>query len=239
MHGVGLDSGMWSEFAGSMRRRGVGNVLSLDILGHGTNKAITRDVAVADFAADVRGRLPERCHVIGFSLGALVAQQLALETPDRLASMVCVSSVYNRSPDQQQAVAGRLAAARENFEASADASIARWFPADTAVSAARIDDIRRMLKANDVDSYLYAYKVFATADSELSAALDGLDIPVLAVTGEDDPGSTPAMTRELAAAIPRGRAVVVPGARHMLPCEKPDELAGIIAEFIHDLEDEL
>lgn len=47
------------------------------------------------------------------------------------------------------------------------------------------------------------------------------------------------MTRELAAAIPRGRAVVVPGARHMLPCEKPDELAGIIAEFIHDLEDEL
>lgn len=54
----------------------------------------------------------------------------------------------------------------------------------------------------------------------------------LVVTGGDDPGSTPAMTRALAEAIPAARAVVLPGARHLLPLERPVELAALILEHV-------
>ena len=66
-------------------------------------------------------------------------------------------------------------------------------------------------------SFLHCYRVFATADAEIGPELGRITVPALAVTGEDDPGSTPEMTRRLAEAMPDCRAVVVPGARHMLP----------------------
>ena len=54
-----------------------------------------------------------------------------------------------------------------------------------------------------------------------SARTGGISVPALAVTGEHDPGSTPEMTHRLAEALPHCRAVVIPGARHMLPVERP------------------
>lgn len=80
-----------------------------------------------------------------------------------------------------------------------------------------------MLKSNDIDSFLYAYEVFATADGQLASELDQLSQPLLAMTGELDPGSTPDMSRRLVKAVPNGRLHVVPQARHMLPHEFPDE----------------
>jgi pimeloyl-ACP methyl ester carboxylesterase len=76
--------------------------------------------------------------------------------------------------------------------------------------------------------------VFATADAEVGTELSRIAVPALAVTGENDPGSTPEMTRRLAAALPDCRAVVVLGARHMLPVERPRELVDCLTTFIGD-----
>lgn len=86
--------------------------------------------------------------------------------------------------------------------------------------------------ANDPDSFLNCYRVFATADAEIGPQLDRIDTPALAITGSDDPGSTPEMTRRLAASIPGCQAVIVPGARHMLPVQCPRELADALTSFI-------
>ena len=88
------------------------------------------------------------------------------------------------------------------------------------------------LLANDVRSYLNCYRVFATADAEIAPELPRITVPALAITGENDPGSTPEMTRRLADAIPGCRAVVVPGARHMLPVERPREFVTCLTTFI-------
>ncbi len=91
---------------------------------------------------------------------------------------------------------------------------------------------RATLLANDPDSFLNCYRVFATADAEIADDLSRISVPALAITGERDPGSTPEMTRRLAEAIPHCRAVVVPGARHMLPVERPRELVDHLTAFI-------
>jgi pimeloyl-ACP methyl ester carboxylesterase len=120
-------------------------------------------------------------------------------------------------------VLGRLAAAAEDFPASVEASLQRWY-AGTGVDPELVAGTRATLLANDVASYLNCYRVFATADAEIGPELPRISAPTLAVTGALDPGSTPEMTRRLAAAIPSCRAEVVPDARHMLPVERPHEL---------------
>ncbi len=88
------------------------------------------------------------------------------------------------------------------------------------------------LLANDRDSFLNCYRVFATADAEIGPELPLITVPALALTGEHDPGSTPEMTRRLAEAIPDCRAVIVPDARHMLPVERPREFVDCLTTFI-------
>ena len=56
----------------------------------------------------------------------------------------------------------------------------------------------------------------------------------LVVTGGDDPRSTPAMTRALAARLQHGRAVVIDGARHLLPIERADLVADLVSTFLLD-----
>jgi pimeloyl-ACP methyl ester carboxylesterase len=85
-----------------------------------------------------------------------------------------------------------------------------------------------VLRANDRESYLACYRVFATGDAECAPLYATLPMPVLALTGSDDAGSTPAMSAAIAAACPRGEVVIVPGARHLLPLDAPQAVADAI-----------
>ncbi len=127
----------------------------------------------------------------------------------------------------------RLATAASDYRASVTASLERWY-AGTDTDPQAVRRTEATLLGNDVGSYLACYRVFATADAEIGPELPYITVPALAITGEDDPGSTPDMTHRLAAAIPDCKAVVIPGARHMLPVQCPRELANHLTTFIGD-----
>ncbi|TLM83743.1 alpha/beta fold hydrolase [Pseudarthrobacter sp. NamE5] len=233
LHGVGLDASMWAPVRDALKRHSV----ALDLPGHGRQSALTLPVSLADLAADVLDRLPERSHLVGFSLGALIAQHIARFHPDRVATLTCVNSVCQRTEAESQAVMARLASAEHNFPATVQVSIDRWYTG-TSVPADVVEATRRTLEANNVASFVHAYRVFATGDAVIGPELGRIQVPTLAVTGELDPGSTPDMTRRLAAAIPGAKSLVVPGARHMLPVQNADVLAGAINDFIQESEGE-
>ena len=90
--------------------------------------------------------------------------------------------------------------------------------------------------ANDVTSYLYAYEVFATGDRELVVDLATITAPTLAITGENDPGSTPDMSYRIAKYIPNTRVEIVPEARHMMPVTHPDVLAQQLNNHVQQAE---
>ncbi len=194
-------------------------------------RAAGADVTLADLADGVLDDVEPGAHLVGFSLGALVAQHLAIHRPGLVASLTSVSSVCRRTPQERSAVFDRLQAAESDFDAGIAASLRRWYDG-TDVDAQRVRRTRAVLEANDPKSFVNCYRVFATADAEIADRLGDIDVPSLAVTGESDPGSSPEMTRRLAAAIPHCEAVIVPGARHMLPVERPRELVGALSTFI-------
>lgn len=229
LHGVGLDHTMWEPAAALLADRFT--VIAPDLPGHGTRPPVSDGVTLAELAAGVVGEIPAGSHLVGFSLGALVAQHVALHRPELAATLISVSSVCERTAEERTSVLDRLRTADADFTASTAASLKRWYDG-TGVGADRVARTEATLLANDVGSFLACYRVFATADADLAPHLPAIDVRALAVTGEDDPGSTPEMTRRLAAALPDCRAQVIPQARHMLPVERPEAFAECLTTFI-------
>ncbi|MER6562467.1 alpha/beta hydrolase [Streptomyces sp. NPDC001027] len=229
LHGVGLDHTMWEPTAALLADRFT--VLAPDLPGHGTRPPVHDGVTLAELAAGVADGIPAGSHLVGFSLGALVAQYVALHRPELVATLTSVSSVCARTAEERASVLDRLRTAEADFPASAAASLKRWYDG-TGVAADQVARTEATLLANDTGSFLSCYRVFATADAELAPDLPAIAVPALAVTGEHDPGSTPEMTRRLAAALPDCRAEIVPGARHMLPVERPEAFTDRLTTFI-------
>jgi len=229
LHGVGLDHTMWEPVA--TRLAGDFEVITPDLPGHGGRPPAPAGVTLADLADGVVAQIPPGSHLVGFSLGALVAQHLARHRPELVATLTSVSSVCRRTPEERAAVLGRLRAAEVDFPASAAAAVSRWYDG-TAVDPEWVRRTEATLLANDVGDFLRCYRVFASGDAEIGPELGRIAVPALAVTGEHDQGSTPEMAHRLADAIPRCRAVVVPDARHMLPVERPGELVDCLTTFI-------
>ena len=229
IHGVGLDRRMWSRCAPRLAEDY--RVRLVDMRGHGRSPEAGPGTTLTDLAADVAELLDGPTHVVGFSLGALVGQQLALAFPDRVSSLTLVSSVATRTPEEREAVLGRLQVAAADLAETSRRAVDRWFsPEWRAAEPALAEEILATLLANDEASYLRCYEIFATGDAELAPRLSEIAAPTLAVTGELDPGSTPDMSYRLAAAIPGARALVIPGTRHLLPLERPTELIDAVLE---------
>ncbi|MGI5459820.1 alpha/beta fold hydrolase [Streptomyces sp. CA-249302] len=232
LHGVGLDRSMWSRCLPALAERH--RVTVVDLRGHGTSPAAAPGVSLRELAADVSALLEGPAHLVGFSLGALVAQQLAVERPESVSSLTLVSSVAGRSQEERTAVLRRRDRARDDFAASAHAAVERWFSPEWRAREPELAwSVLETLLDNDRTSYLSCYEIFATADADLWPHLPEIKAQTLVMTGEDDPGSTPAMTKLLADRIPNARALIVPGTRHLLPLERPEQLIEAVLKAPH------
>jgi pimeloyl-ACP methyl ester carboxylesterase len=233
LHGVGLDRTLWDRCLPTLVEDH--RVTTLDLRGHGSSAPASPGTRLGDLADDVLGVLDavgaERAHLVGFSLGALVAAHVAVHHGDRVATLSLVSSVAQRTPDERASVLRRLDAARSDLPGTVEAAVARWFDEDWRErEPGLVSDVRRTMLANDPTSYLACYTVFADGDQEVGPLLGDITAPTLAITGSADPGSTPEMAHRLAEAVPDADAVVVEGARHLLPLERPHELVAALTK---------
>ena len=112
IHGVGMSAAIWEPQIKLMKDRF--ELIAIDMLGHGASPLPPQDAGLSDFA-DQAIRLfdhlgLDRVAVIGHSMGALVAQEIALRAPSRVSSIVCLNAVFRRPPELAQAVRDRAAA---------------------------------------------------------------------------------------------------------------------------------
>lgn len=238
IHGVGLDLAMWDDIADRLARSYT--VVRYDMLGHGGSAKVNEPMKLASFVRQLEDFAEylqlARFALVGFSMGSLVAQGYAADHPGRLAALALLNSVYERTPEQQTPLLARLATAEtQGPQAIIDAAVERWFsPAFRESRPKIIAAIRNRLERNDRHGFLSAYRVFAEADEALAGTAGTIDCPTLVATGENDIGSTPDMTRRLAAAIPGARAEILPGLAHMAPVEGAAEVAGLLMEFLSE-----
>ena len=238
VHGFGLNRAMWQWQLPALTP--YFSVLTYDLLGHGESAHPQGTPDLAMFSGQLLVLINrcgiERAAVVGFSLGGMIARRFALDHPERLSALAILHSPHDRSPAERDAVRERVRQTQAHGpSANVGSAIERWFtPACRTRAPELIDQIRRWITRNDPKVYSRIYRVLAEGDSGIVQGLERIDCPALVMTGEDDPGNTPAMAKAMAGLIPGARLVVLPGLRHMALAESPPAVNEPLCAFLRD-----
>jgi (E)-2-((N-methylformamido)methylene)succinate hydrolase len=233
VHGVGSNLEGWDAIAKRLARNY--RVIRMDLRGHGKSSRI-ETCRLEDFLEDVSLVLDTlgvaRTHLVGFSLGGMIAQSYVLAHPARVEKLALISAVAGRTPEERANLQARARKVREEGIASVVAAAEnRWFTEafrekNPEVVAKRLEE----LKANDHRSYSAAYTVFAEGD--LGSHLHEIRHPTLIVTGEHDVGSNTRMARFMHDAIPGSQLHILPGLKHSVLLEAPTDISRLLLDFL-------
>jgi 3-oxoadipate enol-lactonase/4-carboxymuconolactone decarboxylase len=206
-------------------------VLRYDKRGHGLSDAPPAPYAMRDHAADLLSLLSylhiDQAVLIGISVGGMIAQEVALWQPQRVAGLVLCDTGARIGTEQSWNE--RIEAVNQHgLEAIADAVLNRWFTPnfDEAARAGW----RNMLVRTPVPGY--AGTCAALRDCDLRTRVGEISQPTLVLCGATDTSTPPELNRALAAAIPGAQYVEIAKAAH-LPClEQPATMVNAIAPFV-------
>jgi pimeloyl-ACP methyl ester carboxylesterase len=193
-----------------------------------------------DMADDTAGLLDglgiTAAHVVGASMGGMIAQTLAIRHPQRVLSLTSIMSTPSPQigPPTQEAAAVLLAPAAKDREAAVERAVATYrvigspgYPLDT-------DELRRSAglaydRAFDPAGVVRQLAAIQ-ASGDRTEGLRGVTAPTVVLHGESDPLVQPDGGRATAAAVPGAKLVTYPGMGHNLPRELwPDVVAEIVA----------
>ena len=239
IHGVGMGASIWAPQIVALSQDF--DVVAYDMLGHGGSSLPPADTRLLDYADQLRSLINflelERPHIVGHSMGALVALEFALTHPACLSSVTALNAVFCRTPEQRSAVLSRAETLEGVGEqGSNEGTIARWFGCPVPEKLAeQAEIVRGLLTSVDPVGYARTYRLFAQSDEAHKGRLEDLAVPALFMTGELDPNSAPAMSQAMAEAAPQGRCDIIPGVRHMMAVTNPDEVNARLRTFLESV----
>ncbi len=238
VHGLGLNRHMWRWQLPALTPRY--RVLTYDLYGHGESAKPPGRPSLTMFSDQLEGLLQacnvQRCAVVGFSLGGMIARRFVLDHPSRASALAILNSAHDRTRAERAAILKRVEQARQSGpDATVEAALERWFTAEFRTqNPDRMDLIRKWITGNDPAVYPEVYRVLAEGDAEIAEPIAKIRCPTLVMTGEDDLGNSPRMAAAMADAIPGARAIVLPGLRHMGIAEDPTAFNDLLVSFLDD-----
>ena len=233
VQGLGFDRSGWQPVLRRLGRRF--RLVLVDNRGSGRSDVPGGPFGVADMAADVIAVLDDagitRAHVLGMSLGGMVAQELAVNYPDRVDGLILVSTTpgWPFAYPMPAASLALLAASR----AMSPGDAARRH-AENALSpgGAHPELVRR------VTDLQRAHPRAALAQAAAGASYAGqlrqtrIRARTLVLHGTADTVVDPRNSRLLARRIPGARLVTFPGLGHLLCWQDPAAFAAEVTAFL-------
>jgi len=199
--------------------------------------------AVEDMADDAAAVLDassvESAHVMGVSMGGMIAQALVLRHPSRVRSLTSIMSstgdadVGHPSPESLEHILNPSPPDREGYLQHQLQSIRTW-----GSPAAFDEDWLRMINGEAYDRAFHPdgqrRQMFAvsTATSR-TEALGSVTVPALVIHGDQDKLVDPSGGRRTAEAIPGARFELIEGMGHDYPPVWWDRIVGLVAEQAH------
>jgi pimeloyl-ACP methyl ester carboxylesterase len=195
---------------------------------------------MADDAAVLMNTLGiARAHVLGVSLGGMIAQEVALRHPDRVEGLVlgCTSPGGTLSVrPTPEAMAAFVSAGGGNPESD----LRRMIPflyTDACMKERpqEIDDFIRRRLGNPTSPAGYAAQLAAAVSHDASGRLEGVRARTLVITGDADRLVRHENSLRIAERIPGATLVVVPGAPHRLFAENADTFNRNVLSFLQEV----
>ena len=232
IHGVGLDHSIWDPQINEFDN----TVLIYDILGHGKTPLNKNDLSFDDFSDQIINLIDElkfnKVHLVGFSIGSLIARNFATRFNNRLASLTLLCSIFNRSDKEQKIVNDRFEQTKKDHKLTKDA-LKRWFTEDYLNKNPGISDkIFNILQNNNMSNFIKIYSLFVKhQDNE---KFENIKTKTLVITGEGDVGSTPEMSINLGKKIKNSVVKIIPKGKHLCSIECSDDVNNTIKDHIQN-----
>lgn len=235
LHGVGGGAASWApQLARFSRNR---CAAAWDMPGYGAS-ALEGEMsfpALADaLCALLDSKGWDRVHLVGHSMGGMVAQEFAVERQDRLFSLTlsATSSAFG-SPDgefQRRFVRDRLAPLDGGATMAdlADELVAGMMSGDADPKG--LERARRCM--SEVPEATYRAAVRCITGFDRRENLSRIRVPALAVAGENDANAPAAMMERMASRVAGCRYVRLPGLGHLANLENPAAFNVVLEEFL-------
>jgi 3-oxoadipate enol-lactonase len=238
--GLGLSGGAWWRTVPVLARHL--QVITFDNRGVGRSTSMrlnfTTEAMADDAVAVLDGLGVETAHVYGFSLGGMVAQQVALRHPGRVRSLVLgathaggpravrpdgeVAAFFRRRPFMR-----RDRAAWESIPYNYGARCRERYPERIA------EDIERRL-ATPFDGHAYAAHLYAAALHNSHGRLARIRVPTLVIHGTQDRIIPPGNAAILAERVAGARLRLLDGVGHVYPTDEPG-IDTHVADFVAEV----
>jgi len=235
IHGVGMRGDVWSPqveyFSNDYQ------VITYDFLGHGESPLPQEEPVLDDYVEQLNNLLKHLglslISLVGHSMGALISVAFALKYPEKVKALVPINIAFNRSEEAQKGVINRAnQILQTNKILNIEQTLDRWFKNKTSADdLKKIDKIRNWLANTSPQGYGRTYRLFALSDKVFLNKLSRLRPPVLYLTGDEDPNSTPAMSQQMAEETPNGSSNSLTGEAHMMSYIAANKVNPIIEQF--------
>ena len=231
IHGVGLTYEIWQPQLDFFKDC---STLSYDILGHGKSSLNKEKISFDDFSEQLINLIDElkinKIHLVGFSIGSLIARNFATKFSDRLKSLILLGSIYKRSEQQQQIVNERFDQAKKELKLSKQA-LKRWFTDEYLENNPNTyEKISLILSSNNMSNFLRVYELFVNHKNDEN--FNEIKAKTLLMTGEHDVGSTVEMSQELNKKINNSQFKIIKDGKHLCGIECADDVNITIKNFV-------
>lgn len=232
IHGVGLNHTIWKPQIDAFNN----TVIVYDILGHGKTPLNKNNISFDDFSNQLIDLIDElkikKIHLVGFSIGSLIARNFASKFNERLESLTLLCSIFKRNQEQQQIVKDRFELAKKSKSLSKQA-LKRWFTDDYLEKNPNIyEKISLILEENNMENFLKVYQLFV--NHEDNEKFENINTKTLVMTGEGDIGSTPEMSKNLSNIINNSEVKIISKGKHLCSIECADDVNMAIKKHIQN-----
>ena len=185
IHGVGLTHEIWQP---QLEFFNYHSNIAYDILGHGKSSLEDEKISFDDLSKQLIELLDhlniKKIHLVGFSIGSLIARNFATKYNDRLNTLTLLCSIYKRTEEQQKIVNQRFEQAKQELKLSKQA-LKRWFTDKYLENNPEIyEKISSILSANNMDNFLKVYELFVNHKNDED--FSKIKASTLIMTGEYD-----------------------------------------------------
>tara|TARA_B100000965_G_scaffold359180_1_gene339054 strand:- start:166 stop:942 length:777 start_codon:yes stop_codon:yes gene_type:complete len=237
IHGVGLDSNMWLPQINYFKNY---STLTYDLLGHGKTPFKKEEIRMKDYVHQLLSLSEflniDKFHLVGFSIGSLIAMNFAANFQKKLDSLTLIATTYKRTEEQRQTVIDRVNLAKLNKPIS-QLALKRWFTDKYIENNQNVyKEFTKILTKNGEDqkNFIKAYELFAYYKDNIEI-IKKIKTKTLVMAGSIDPGSTPEMSKKLSNDLIDSSYIEINNGKHLCSIECSDDVNINIKKFIENV----
>lgn len=239
IHGWGAESRVWENWAAEYLAEYC-NILLIDLPGFGESPVCEdKDNLIESWLQAIEQTLPEKTHLLGWSLGGLLAQQIALRNPEQIQSLICLATTprFTQNDGWEKSVSPKII---NDFIKAISIEAGNTLKSFWRMQLQGVSNSRNLMK--ELVTHMSERNIpkikplnqglILLKDMDNRAQLQQLSMPTIWILGERDPLIPQDIRESLHLLQPKAEIVIIPDGSHIPFFSQPQETAQIITTFL-------